>query len=218
MAYIPLPQTVTETTSAGSWKGTYYDGLQTLIVPSFYSGDLVENLAVAAYSEIGLFRGKDTHTDADPTKEQTFYDAAVDPDNTTAIAFALGLKYDIKSDDITVTPKASIRYANATYMDNKARIDKAIPASDHSKMFVADDFGTQKKKTEAGKTNFFDGDFFNLEAGVDVAGLINNTTFFGHYKSANLLNGTEYKNAAGESIKMYNVKLGTFNVGCKIAF
>ena len=70
------------------------------------------------------------------------------------------------------------------------------------------------------------GDFFNLSAGVEVAGLINNTTFYGHYKSANLLNKTDYKsekvnnapNANYAEYGMYNVKLGTFNVGCKISF
>ena len=72
-----------------------------------------------------------------------------------------------------------------------------------------------------------DGDidnYFNLKLGVDLTGLIDNTTFFLEYTSANLLNDKEYsdkyvgKNEYDEVNKFYNVKLGTFNVGAKISF
>ena len=228
LAYIPLPTVSTEKgeieiagqKESGSSKDTVHNALKALVVPSFYSGDLIENFKFAAYSEIGLFNGKIDSKDNGDNKDSVTesWDSAADPDNTTAMAFVAGLRYDIKADDLTITPKASIRYANATYMDNKAAIDAVVPASDKT-IFPAGDFGAQKKKTEAGKTTFYDGDFFNLEAGVEVGGLINNSTFYAHYKSANLLNGIEYKDpVSGEACKMYNVKLGTFNVGAKISF
>ena len=74
--------------------------------------------------------------------------------------------------------------------------------------------------------------FFNLKAGVEIGGLINNTTFSLDYVSANLMNKTNYTSekipvAGGEMAnpfykvgfnnKWYNVKLGHFDIGCKIA-
>ena len=47
----------------------------------------------------------------------------------------------------------------------------------------------------------------NIKAGLDVAGLINNTTFSVWYQSRNLLQ------TAGDA-----KKLGTINVQCKISF
>ncbi|SFJ04193.1 hypothetical protein SAMN04487775_11231 [Treponema bryantii] len=223
MVYVPLASTIsakaTGNGQSASVKITSHDALKALIVPSFYTGDLVENLSAAVYSEIGLYDYRETqptptHSGNDWAVES--YGQTTDGKNTMALAVAGGLKYDIKADDITITPKASFRYANTCYVQNKT--NEVAPAKDQS---LFKDLGEQKTETSGDRLGLYVGDFFNLEAGVDVAGLINNTTFYAHYKSANLLNSIDYsenKDAEGNSLKYYNVKLGTFNVGCKIAF
>lgn len=220
IVYMPLPLTATSTSEVAGTKftakSTQHDSLTALIVPSVYSGDLVENLKFAAYSEMGLFDYRETQPSrvvSGNTSTSEYYKQTKDGKNTFALALAAGVKYDIKADEITVTPKAAIRYANSCYVANKEAIDAAVPASNKTIFNTGKDgLGIQKKNTEGERNGLLAGDFFNLEAGVDVAGLINNTTFSVHYKSANLLNATEYND------KTYNVKLGTLNVGCKIAF
>ena len=237
MVYIPIPAVMTgKTTVSGhpvaafnkttSDKTTYHDYLKALIVPSLYSGDLVENLKFAAYSEIGLFDYREKQPDpvtGDNSSEEIYLQTK-DYKNTFALAMTAGLKYDIKADDITVTPKASVRYANTCYVANKAAINAAVPGTGSKDLFAVSDFGIQsvakdgersEQLNSEGKPYLLSGDFFNLEAGVDVAGLINNTTFSVHYKSANLLNNTDY---SANDYGTYNVKLGTLNVGCKISF
>ncbi len=226
VVYIPLPTVLNSKTEIASSvyskttteKNTYHDSLKALIVPSLYSGDLVENLKFAAYSEIGLFDYREKQPEGTTGDNETseIYAQTKDYKNTFALAVSAGLKYDIKADDITVTPKASVRYANTCYVANKAAIKAAVPGTGDKDLFPVADLGIQsvaKDGERAGK--FLSGDFFNLEAGVDVAGLINNTTFYGHYKSANLLNNTDY---SANDYGTYNVKLGTLNVGCKISF
>ena len=78
------------------------------------------------------------------------------------------------------------------------------------------------------KDNGDNENYFNLKAGVDVKGFIPNTTIFAEYASANLLNdddaytdpaeGKAGKNKYEEVNKFYDIKNGTFNVGCKISF
>jgi hypothetical protein len=62
---------------------------------------------------------------------------------------------------------------------------------------------------------------FNLNIGCDFGGFINNTTFSVEYKSANLLNAISTSDdsdpAYADGEKYYNVKAGTFDIGCKIA-
>jgi hypothetical protein len=225
IAYIPLPtvmNTKEEVSGAGASKtytdkSTYHGALKALIVPSVFSGDLVPNLKFGAYSEIGLFDYRENQPDpvTGDDSSSEFYAQTEDYKNTFALALTAGLKYDIKVDEITVTPKASARYANTCYVANKDSIKAAVPGAGDKDLFVKDEFGIQSAATEGERAGFLSGDFFNLEAGVDVAGLINNTTFYAHYKSANLLNNTDYSAA---DYGTYNVKLGTFNVGCKIAF
>jgi len=208
VAKIPLATVGTFTPKSGdATKSTEHAAKIATIVPSFYLGnDLVPGLKAAAYAEIGLYNGeKDDKVDA--TSIET-WGCAKDKDATTAMAVVAGFSYDIKSDDLTITPKASFRYANAAYVDNNAKAD--IPESSYT---LFNDLGNQKKKTEAGKTDLYDGDFFNLTASVNVAGLINNTDFYLSYVSQNLLNDIDYGDAT-----MYNVKSGTFNVGCKIHY
>ncbi len=206
---INLPSTA----KAGKGKDTVttYDALNVLIVPSFYLGDLLKDsvpgLRAAAYAEIGLYSNKEAK---DSTATVTY---TLPANKDTAIAFVAGAAYDIKADAITVTPKASARYANASYMDNKTI--NVAPQSGKSPLQMT---GVQKKKTEAGKTDLYDGDFFNLSAGLDVEGLIPNTKFYCDYVSANLMNKSEYNKDSGYEFGAYNVKAGTFNVGCQIHF
>ena len=108
------------------------------IEAAFYLGNLVENLKAAALFSTTLV-------------------------NDTPIKVLAGCAYDVKADEITITPKAGVSFAN-----------KAA------------------------------GDEIKVKAGVDVAGLIDNTTFYAVYASNNL--------------KADENKIGTVNVGCKIAF
>ena len=151
MVYVPLA--VTANTVGDGWtsKYTLHDSLKAMIVPSFYSGDLVENLSAAVYSEIGLFEYKDAKDTfkVDGSNTARTYEAfnvTADGKNTTALALAAGLKYDIKADDVTISPKASVRYANSCYVANKATIDRCVPASGNSLFKTGDDnLGVQDK-------------------------------------------------------------------------
>ena len=229
LAKFPLPTVGTaETTVAGTTvkgKSTEHDAIQALIVPSFYLGDLIPNLKAAAYSEIGLYNGKKEAKNSGSVTDSTTetWGSALNPDDTFAFALAAGVAYDIKADAITITPKASIRFANAAYVSNKTYEKTRGYCGDNNKvdhdMFPAeaDGLGVQKTKkvkdATGNEVDYYDGNFFNLKAGVDVAGLINNTTFYAFYQSANLLNKTEYNDD-----KYYNVKAGRITVGTKISF
>jgi len=142
-----------------------------VIVPSFYSGSIVENLTAAAVAQIAL-----------PTSG-----------GEAKIAVAGGLKYAIAATDaVTVTPYVGARFATKNYANAaKAALDYAN----------TDNGGI--KDTEGVAAN----GLLNLKAGLDVAGLINNTTFSVWYQSRNLL-----QTADGAK------KLGTINVQCKISF
>ena len=201
-------------------KSNGHNRIQALIIPSVYSGKLVDNLKFAAYSEMALLRG---YTEDD---EHNSYDYAVtdadDPEKTSrtfGLAAAAGFSYDIKSDDLTITPKAGIRYANSAYVQNK--IGKMAPLS--SDALFEEGYGKMGLAGKA-KDNGDNDNYFNLKAGVDVNGLVDNTTLFVEYASANLLNDNDYsdkavgKNAYGETNKFYNIKNGTFNIGAKIHF
>ena len=112
------------------------------IEAAFYLGKLVENLKAAAL----------------------FSTTLVKEVNDTPIKVLAGCAYDVKADEITITPQAGI-----SFIKNKVA-----------------------------------GDEIKVKAGVDVAGLINNTTFSAVYASNNL--------------KVNKNKKGTVNVKCKIAF
>ena len=188
--------------------------LKALIVPSVYLGTLVENLNFAAYSEIGLLnyyeKAEDRYKEEDKTV--TIKNSIDNEKETTALALAAGLSYKATLDnDVTVTPKAGFRYINSSYAANKT----TIGGSD-----VFKDWGIQKLAKDADKKTY-DADFFNLKAGVEVGGVIDNVTFSANYTSANLLNGisddAESVPAYAKDTKYYNVKLGTFDIGCKIS-
>ena len=115
------------------------------------------------------------------------------PDTPFAVAF--GAKYAIPVGAITITPNAGIRYANNAYHTLSA--SKGIVEEKDDGVFA--DMGDQTA---------VDGDYMNLKAGVDVTGLVSNTTFSVIYDSSNLLNADETDGAK---------KAGTLNFKVKIS-
>ncbi len=213
IAAIPLATKASMTNDGETGTATVNSAISAIIVPSVYLGDLVENLKFAAYSELAALKYVEPKDMVTGEKDSVINLSCANKDRTFALAFAAGVAYDVKVDDITVTPKAGLRYANAAYFENG--INKVAPLS--NKAIFENGYG---KMGVAGKDAEGNNDYFNLKLGCDVAGLINNTTFFAEYSSANLLNDNEYtaKGAYDEVIKYYNIKNGTFDVGCKISF
>ena len=224
VAWIPLASKNTATVDNESGSSTSYGNTLAVLTPSFVTkGELVEGLKAAVYSEMAILR-----SDAEDVKgrDSITYVNAKDKNDTFALALAGAVAYDIKADEITVTPQAGFRFVNTAYADNK--INENSPLSTN-KFF--DGLGIQDTVTEGERAKILNDDgkpyllkdgYFNLKAGVNVNGLIPNTDIFGVYESANLLNATDYhvdanKNPDGSYKKFYNVKLGTFNVGCKIS-
>ena len=224
VAYIPLDTIDT----FDDVKTTTTDALTAVIVPSFYLGDdKVEGLKAAAYGEIGLYKYVDPKDYLDPVnapgvlkdskEKDILIKGSVKENETTAIAFAAGLSYGITLDsDATVTPNFGFRYANGAYVSNGLM-------GKYSDIFKSD-LGFQNtffEKAEDAAKQTYTADFFNLKIGCDFAGFIDNTTFSLNYNSANLLNGIGEEKSApayAKDTKYYNVKLGTFTVGCKIAY
>ena len=242
---VGIPLATTTTIAADkTYKTTTYDAALAYIIPSFYTnGNFVPNLKAGVYSEIVPLRyfkkdGKVATSDANDDKTDVKkYTNAKSEDGTLALGLAAGLSYKVEIDAGAITPRFGIRYANAAYVDNA--IASASPLKNDA---VFKDMGEQavfyketgdnayKNKT-ATSAGLYDGDFFNLKAGVDI-NVIDNTTFFVDYASANLLNKIDFKaekaptdgnpnykigSGAGK-FGFYNQKLGTLNIGCKIAF
>ncbi len=150
---------------------------------SFFSGDIVENLKAAADVTIAMVKDLD-------------FDKAI---GTAAAA----CQYAIKADDVTVTLKAGIKYDQYAELEAK----KAAVADKYDWVDDDDDETTPPVwDLVPGKAAVpaVIGEDLELSVGVDVAGLINNTTFSAEYVSGNL--------KADPAVK------GTINVGCKIAF
>ena len=161
----------------------YENGRYFRIMPSFFSGEIVPNLTAAAYSDIIV-----------PTGDYADY---IDP----AMAVAVGAKYAIAAGDMTVTPNMGIRFANKEYV-NKNGIGNLLGVDLTEKEDpVFDGMGV----------GALDDNYLNLKAGVDVTGLIDNTTLSVIYESRNLLNSTDYTDPANPE------KLGTLNFKAKIA-
>ena len=150
------------------------------IVPAFYSGELVENLTASAIGEFEIPVGADW------------------PDGTKiAMAFAGGVKYKVAvGDAITVTPQAGFRFA-----------DKNYAGGNIGSLFIGDK--AENKDNSGLVDNSFGADgLFNVKAGVEIGGLIPNTTFEAWYQSRNLLSDD------GDP----NKKAGTFNIKAKVTF
>jgi len=226
VAYIPLPTVAT----GKDIKITKYDTLQAVIVPSFYLGDdKVAGLKAALYSEIGLYKYNDTDAyDAKmsaalnekvldgSTKEDIKIQDSVLKDETFALALAAGLAYGIPVEEATITPKIGFRYVNGAYISNGLY---DTYRSDAEIFEVGLGYQRKADADDAADKTWY-ADWFNLNIGCDFSGFINNTTFSVEYKSANLLNAietsAESSPAYADGEKYYNVKLGTFKVGCKI--
>ena len=192
VAYIPLP--VINTTKDG--KMTTSSPYAARIMPSFFSGEIVPNLTAAAYADIGIMQDQTVKDD----KGNEFKIPSKNKD--MAFAVAMGAKYAIPVGEMTVTPNLGIRFANASYRDN---IGGNLPKEKDDGVF--NNLGVQKQDSEG----LYDGNSMNLKAGVDVTGLIDNTTLSVIYESRNLLNSTDYTDPANPE------KLGTLNFKAKIA-
>ena len=110
-----------------------------------------------------------------------------------ALGMVFGVKYAIPVDAMTITPNLGVRFADKNYKTSTNAPGYKLVSKDWA---------------NTGKT---DDGVFNLKAGVDVAGLISNTTLSVIYESANLQNSTDYTGTANP------VKLGTLNLKAKIA-
>ena len=213
VAYIPLPDSSKTTTENSTTKNKEYNAIAARIMPSFYSGvELVPGLTAAAYADIVIYNtGKDETEVSGSESSSVTYQAG--EDKATPIAFALGAQYAIPVGEMTITPKAGIRFANAAYVDYKI----AEKGDDG----VFKDMGVQQKLalTAEDRTKYgleSDGNFMNLKLGVDVGGLIDNTTLSVIWETKNILNDTPYGDGTGD-VARFGPKLGTLNFKAKIA-
>ena len=121
-----------------------------------------------------------------------YSDIGIMEQGDAAMAVAVGAKYAIPAGAVTVTPNAGIRFANDSYLDN---VSSSMKEKDDG-IFAS-----------TGDRNLLENDSaLNLKAGVDVTGLISNTTLSVIYDSRNLLNTTTD-----------GLKAGTLNFKVKIA-
>ena len=202
VAYIPFANTYDVSVDGETYmKGKSYDKVAARIMPSFYSGEIVPGLTAAAYADIVIPK---TGEGKEEEKLETTYEAG--KDRATAMAFAFGAKYAIEAGEVTITPQAGVRFANAAY------VAYGIEEKDDA---VFGKMGDQELLTGQAALDDkdgikYDGNFMNLKLGVDVAGLIDNTTLSVIWATDNILN--ELSDNAG------NInKLGTLNFKAKIA-
>ena len=194
VASVPLATTSkTEVKDADTTTTTAYGKVAARIMPSFYSGEIVPGLTAAAYADIVV--PKTGKSDA-----KTQYEAGEKA--VTAMAFTLGAKYALNVEEMTITPQIGLRFANAAY------VDYGITEKGNA---VFAKMGAQKQKVAADENGITsDGNYMNLKLGVDVAGLIDNTTLSVNWATDNILNAS--------STDTTNInKLGTLNFKAKIA-
>lgn len=194
VAYIPLPNKVTRNNDGKKFTETTHHTLAR-IMPSFYSGELIPGLTAAAYADIAVTK---------LAKDEATEDKSVDyirEKGKVPMAVAFGAKYDIGVDEMTITPKFGLRFANAAYVDYKIQ-EKYDP--------VFGTMGEQKTDTEDEYGIKSAGNYLNLKLGVDVTGLVDNTTLSVTWQTDNILNKLDYGNGNGP-------KLGTLNFKAKIA-
>lgn len=200
VAHIPFATTTKTTNDGKTSTTTTYKKIAARIMPSFYSGELVPGLTAAAYGDIVVPKtGKDDNT--------TTYEGT--ENRATAMALAFGAQYAIPVGEMTITPKAGVRFANAAY------VAYGITKTEKKDDAVFGEMGDQEELTGEAKANDkdgikYNGNFMNLKLGVDVAGLIDNTTLSVVWATDNILNKLS-DNAANIN------KLGTLNIGAKIA-
>ena len=196
VASVPLATTTkTEIKDGDTTTTTAYGKVAARIMPSFYSGEIVPGLTAAAYADIVVPK---TGKNSDDGK--TTYEAGEKA--VTAMAFTLGAKYAIGVNEMTITPQFGLRFANAAY------VDYGITEKGNA---VFAKMGAQKQKAAKDENGIAsDGNYMNLKLGVDVAGLIDNTTLSVNWATENILNANSSDTA---NIK----KLGTLNFKAKIA-
>ena len=229
VAYIPLanvsngklsPEQGDEYTMKVKRQGKY----SFRMMPSFYSGELVPGLTAAAYADIVFMNeGEATEvSDSDTSIEATIKPAATNKD--VAMAFALGAQYAIPVGEMTITPKLGVRFANASYADNYNDFARekddgvfgdaktGVGGTTGANAVPDGKMGRQQRKADG----LFDGNFMNLKLGVDVGGLIDNTTLSVIWETKNILNDYSYGDGVGDEAR-FGPKLGTLNFKAKIA-
>ena len=229
VAYIPLanvsngkmsPEQGDEYTMKVKRQGKY----SFRMMPSFYSGELVPGLTAAAYADIVFMNeGGDTEVnDSDTSIEAKIKPAAANKDG--AMAFALGAQYAIPVGEMTITPKLGVRFANASYADNYNDFARekddgvfgdaktGVGGTTGANAVPDGKMGRQQRKADG----LFDGNFMNLKLGVDVGGLIDNTTLSVIWETKNILNDYSYGDGVGD-VARFGPKLGTLNFKAKIA-
>ena len=203
VAHIPFVEISKTTYDGNTAKTKTYGNIAARIMPSFYSGEIVPGLTAAAYADIVIPKTGEGKTE-DNGKLVTKYEAG--KDKATAMAFTFGAKYAIEAGEVTITPQAGVRFANAAY------VAYGIEEKDDA---VFGKMGDQEKLTGQAALDDkdgikYDGNFMNLKLGVDVAGLIDNTTLSVIWATDNILNDLD-NDAANIN------KLGTLNFKAKIA-
>ena len=200
VAHIPFVEITKDTYDGDTTKTKKYGNIAARIMPSFYSGEIVPGLTAAAYADIVIPK---TGEDKAEDKLVTDYDKE---DRATAMAFTFGAKYAIEAGEVTITPQAGVRFANAAYVAYGIKEkDDAV----FGEMGKQEELSGQAKADDKDEIKY-DGNFMNLKLGVDVAGLIDNTTLSVIWATDNILN--ELSDNA-ENIN----KLGTLNFKAKIA-
>ena len=198
VAHIPFVEISKTTYDGNTEKTKTYGNIAARIMPSFYSGEIVPGLTAAAYADIVIPKTGEGKTE---DKLTTKYEAG--KDKATAMAFTFGAKYAIEAGEVTITPQAGVRFANAAYVayEIEEKDDPVFKFEEKDQELLT---GEDKDGIK------YDGNFMNLKLGVDVAGLIDNTTLSVIWATENILN--ELSDNAG------NInKLGTLNFKAKIA-
>ena len=210
VAYIPLPNKTTTDLDGSKTSVKRYTEL-IRIMPSFYSGEIIPGLTAAAYADIGVTKLAENDTEGE---DEVYYIAE---EAKVPMAFAFGAKYAIEAGEVTITPKAGIRFANAAYVDYSTDLSDEggrKPIFTEKDDGVFKDMGKQKSLAEDAEDRKYglisDGNYMNLKLGVDIAGLIDNTTLGVEWSTYNILNDIDYGDGFGP-------KLGTLNFKAKIA-
>ena len=169
----------------------------------FMDGDTAKKVSpgVGVVAEIPLYEDKSYTTriypsffsgDIVPNLTAAAYgDIVLPEEGDTAMGFVAAAKYAIAAGDMTITPNFGVMFRNDAYLDAQSNTLLTAPAG-----------------------RKLDEDALNLKAGVDVTGLIDNTTLSVIYDSANLLNEKTKKDNFD---LIYPEKLGTLNFKVKIA-
>ena len=191
VAEIPLPSIYSGEENGKKGKEVITGTTLAWLQPSLYTGELIPGLTAAAYADIQITQ---------KGKTKTTYDGKTLPETETAkpdaaMAFAFGVKYALNVEELTITPQFGLRFVNEEY--------KAANAN--------------RKKTVFDSTNNYalgeskgNDDYMNVKLGVDVAGLVDNTTFSVVWTSENLNNTTDLADTN-------DPKLGTLDFTAKIA-